>query len=256
MVNKSNERITSKKPLLKKLIKGLKKTGGRNNTGKITSFHKGGGHKRNYRLVKFNRSDTSIGIVMNIEYDPNRNIPIAAIYDFKSYDYYYISLPKNLKIGDIIKSNSTPLELKLGHSGQLKNIPIGSVIHNISLRFKQKAIFSRSAGSSSFLIDKKKNKALIKLKSGEKRLVALNCTATIGSLSDRILLNRRNKAGRSRWLNIRPTVRGVAMNPVDHPHGGGEGKTSGHSSKKSPWGKSTHYKSTRKHKNPLILQKN
>jgi len=246
---------TSKTPVLKPLIKGLKKTGGRNNTGKITSFHKGGGHKRNYRLINFNRCDTSIGIVMNIEYDPNRNIPIAAVYDFKSYKYYYIVLPKNLKIGDIIKSNSKPFELKLGHSGELNNIPIGSVIHNISLRFKQKAIFSRSAGAHSLLIDKKNNKALIKLNSGEKRLIPLNCTATIGSLSNKTLYKSCNKAGRSRWLNIRPTVRGVAMNPVDHPHGGGEGKTSGKAAKISPWGKSTHHKSTRKHKNPLILKK-
>ena len=226
-----------KKPLIKKKIKGFKKSSGRNNSGKITVRHKGGGHKKKYRQIEFNRKFESIGITCGIEYDPNRNANIASIYNFTLDTFFYIIAPKNLKIGDIIKSGSN-IKPKLGSSLPISEIPIGSLIHNISKTPSKPAQISRSAGTFSSLKEKTLTQAKIKLSSGEQIIISPQCYATIGIVSNELSsLTQKGKAGRSRWLNKRPTVRGVAMNPIDHPHGGGEGKKSGKG--KTPWGKTT-----------------
>lgn len=232
-----NTEHLSKKPLIKKKIKGLITSSGRNNSGKITVRHKGGGHKRKYRQIEFNRKFESTGVTCGIEYDPNRNANIASIYNFNSNKFFYILAPKNLKTGDIIKSGSN-IKAKLGNSLPLSEIPIGSLIHNISKTPSKQSQISRSAGTFSRLKEKTLNYAKIELSSGEHIIISTKCYATIGIVSNELsALTRKGKAGRSRWLNKRPTVRGVAMNPVDHPHGGGEGKKSGKG--KTPWGKST-----------------
>jgi len=227
----------SKKPLIKKKIKGLINSSGRNNSGKITVRHKGGGHKRKYRQLEFNRNYESIGIICSIEYDPNRNSNIASVYNFSSKAFFYILAPKNLKPGDIVKSGAN-VETKLGNALPISEIPIGSLIHNISLKPSKSAQLSRAAGSFSRLKEKTLNHAKIELNSGKQINLSSQCYATIGVISNELaLLTQKGKAGRSRWLNKRPTVRGVAMNPVDHPHGGGEGKKSGKG--RTPWGKPT-----------------
>jgi large subunit ribosomal protein L2 len=225
----------SNKPALKNKLKGIKNSNGRNNSGKITVFHKGGGHKKKYRNINFKRFNECTGITISIEYDPNRNSNIAAIYDLIKKDFFYIIAPKNLKIGDIVKSGSN-IEAKLGNSLPIKEIPVGSLIHNISPKIAGTATISRAAGTFSQLKEKSLDFAKIQLSSGEQRLISPQCYATIGIVSNELsFLSKLGKAGRSRWLNVRPTVRGVAMNPVDHPHGGGEGKKSGKG--KTPWGK-------------------
>jgi len=225
----------NKKPLLKRSIKGKMNVNGRNVSGKITIFHKGGGHKKKYRNVNFFRTDESTGITVSLEYDPNRNAHIASIFDFTENKFFYIIAPKNLKVGDIVKSGPN-IEIKLGNSLPLYNIPVGSFIHNISTEPSKKSILSRAAGSFSQLKEKSLNNAKIILSSGEQKTLPAKCYATIGIVSNELnFLTKLGKAGRSRWLNKRPTVRGVAMNPVDHPHGGGEGKKSGKG--KTPWGK-------------------
>ena len=224
-----------KKPLIKKNTKGLVKTGGRNNYGKITVRHIGGGHKNKYRKINYHRVKTSTGIACSIEYDPNRNSNIAAIYDFYNNEFFYIIAPKNLKVGDILKSNSFS-NPKLAHSLSISQIPVGSYIHNIKLKNSKSAQISRAAGTYCKLEEKTLHYSIIKLSSGQHKLISSNNHATIGIVSNEfIFLSKLKKAGQSRWLNKRPTVRGVAMNPIDHPHGGGEGKKSGR--RKSPWGK-------------------
>lgn len=224
------------KPLIKNKLVGLKKTGGRNNSGKITVHHKGGGHKKKYRKINFTRNSESEGIVCSLEYDPNRNAYIASVYDLiKNNKFYYIIAPYGLNVGDIIKSGKKA-EQKSGHSLPISKIPVGSYIHNIAL--KKKAQLSRSAGTFSKLIEKTLDSTKIELSSGKQIYVSPECYATIGIVSnDEFFLTRLGKAGQSRWLNRRPTVRGVAMNPIDHPHGGGEGRKSGKG--KTPWGKPT-----------------
>jgi len=232
-----NNKHLVKKPLIKKKLTKLINSGGRNNSGKITVRHKGGGHKKKYRQIEFNRKYESIGLTYGIEYDPNRNANIASIYNTSTNDFFYILAPKNLKTGDIVKSGSN-IETKLGNSLPISKIPIGSLIHNISQKPLKPAQLSRAAGTFSRLKEKTLNYAKIELSSGKQIIISPNCYATIGVVSNElILLTQKGKAGRSRWLNKRPTVRGVAMNPVDHPHGGGEGKKSGKG--KTPWGKPT-----------------
>ena len=246
----SNNRYKS---LLKTKISGVKNSSGRNSSGKITIFNRGGGHKKKYRTIKFNRNSNFVGIIINIEYDPNRNAYIGAVFDLNSKNYFYILLPHKLSVGDIVKSGSKS-EIKLGHSTTLSNIPIGSFIHNVSLTKNNKGKLSRSAGTFSILIEKNKIYSKIKLSSGEQRLLPTDCIATLGLVSTKKeTLKKKNKAGRSRWLNKRPRVRGVAMNPVDHPHGGGEGKSSGGKIKLTPWGKPTQGGSTRKLKTPNLI---
>lgn len=230
-----NTQNMSKKPLLKKYIKGLKNTAGRNNTGQITVRHKGGGHKQKYRVINFCQAKPFSGITCSIEYDPNRKANIAAIHEFSTKKFLYILAPKNLKIGDVVKS-SNAAEPKLGHSLPLSQIPVGTYIHNVSTRKAAPGQISRAAGTFSKLKEKTLTSATIQLSSGETKTISSQCYATIGIVSNEVTsLIKLKKAGQARWLNKRPTVRGVAMNPVDHPHGGGEGKKSG--CNKTPWGK-------------------
>jgi len=242
-----------KKPLLKTRLKGLTKSNGRNNKGRITVHHKGGGHKKRYRQIKFNRITESTGITCSIEYDPNRNANIASIYNFSSNTFFYILSPKNLKIGDIIRTGSN-IEPKIGNSLPIREIPVGSLIHNVSPKTSKPAQISRSAGTFSVIKEKSLDYAKIELTSGEQRFISPECYATIGIVSNELVfLTQKGKAGRSRWLNQRPTVRGVAMNPVDHPHGGGEGKKSGKG--KTPWGQPVKKGHTGRSKNKLIIKK-
>ena len=238
---------------VKKLIKGFQRANGRNNQGKITVRHRGGGHKRLYRKISFNRSQNIQGFVEKIIYDPNRSANLAYLQDDSRS--YFILAPEGLSLNQYIQS-SPNAELKIGNALPLKNIPIGSLIHNISLYPNSKGKLIRSAGTSAQLIQKINNKyAKIRLSSGELKYILLSCYATLGTVSNKDYKKIKiGKAGRSRWLNKRPKVRGVAMNPVDHPHGGGEGKTSGGRPSVSPQGKITKGVPTRnKKKKKLII---
>lgn len=242
----------------KKLVVGFKNSGGRNNKGRITIYHRGGGHKRRYRIIDFKRSLFDLeGKVIRIEYDPNRSAWIALI-SYKNGLMSYILAPENLNIGDIVmSSNGKNLNFKIGNAFPIKYIPIGTLIHNIELKPGKGGQIARSAGAYGQLIQKSgTGYAMIRLVSGELRMIPMECMATIGTVCN---LDHKNinggKAGYSRWKNRRPIVRGVAMNPVDHPHGGGEGKTSGGRPSVTPWGKPTKGMPTRskKKKNPFIL---
>ena len=243
LVNKSE--IYKGKPL-KKLTKGLTKSGGRNNFGHLTSRRKGGGHKRKYRIIDFKRNTLDVSAkVERIEYDPNRTAYIALI-KYDNDNFSYIICPQNLKVGDDVVS-SDKAEIKIGNCLKLKNIPTDTIIHNIELKPGKGAQLSRSAGTYGQLIGKDADYAQIKLSSGEIRIVRVECRATVGMVSNPDQKNiKLGKAGRKRWLGIRPVVRGVAMNPVDHPHGGGEGKTSGGRHPSTPWGVPTKGYKTRK----------
>lgn len=231
---KINIKGLSKKPLLKSCIFGKKNNAGKNNTGKITVRHKGGGHKKKYRLLNQYIINDFVGVVLNIEYDPFRNTPVLSVFDYENKHYFYMIAPKNVKKGDIIKIGKNA-ELKTGHKLPLSKIPVGSFIHNISIKPKVNGVLSRSAGTFSQLIEKGSEKCKIKLSSNKIITLPLKCEATLGIVSnENFFLSTIGKAGRSRWLNKRPTTRGVAMNPIDHPNGGGEGKKSG--KKKTPWG--------------------
>jgi len=251
-LNRSN---LEKKPLLKTKIKGTKNNAGKSANGRITSWHRGGGHKKRYRQVNFCRVHDSVSIITSLEYDPYRTANIASIYDINTEEYDYILAPKDLKVGDIVKSGQNA-DAKNGHSLPISKIPIGSLLHNVSVKTRSKAQISRAAGTFSQLIEKSANSARLKLSSGEQRSVSIDCYATIGVVSNEFaFLTTIGKAGRSRWLNKRPTVRGVAMNPIDHPHGGGEGKSSGGRSSVTPWGKPTKGGKTSRSKNKYIIVK-
>ena len=230
----------------KPLTKGQSVTGGRNNFGRITSRHKGGGQKHKFRIIDFFRKKKDIpAIVERIEYDPNRTAYIALIkYDDSVRNY--IICPQNLKVGDKIESGNKS-EIKIGNCLELKDIPPGTTIHNVELLPGNGGKLARSAGSSVTLSGFDDDYAIIKLASGETRKVRSNCVATIGAVSNPDQKNIKiGKAGRNRWKGKRPQTRGVAMNPVDHPHGGGEGKTSGGRSPVSPWGQSAKGLKTRR----------
>lgn len=232
----------------KPLTRGLSKTGGRNNLGRTTSWHKGGGHKRLYRIIDFKRNKLDVeATVEKIEYDPNRTSFIALI-KFDDGEYAYIVAPQKLLVGDkVISSDSA--DIKVGNCLSLKSIPVGTTVHNVEMKVGKGGQIARSAGTSVDLVGKDNGYAQIKLRSGEFRLVPLDCRATIGVVSNPDQKNiNLGKAGRNRWLGRRPHVRGVAMNPVDHPHGGGEGKTSGGRHPVTPWGFPTKGKKTRKNK--------
>lgn len=247
-----NKKYLDKKINNKKLIKGFKKSNGRNNSGKITVQHKGGGHKRLYRLINFNRSKNIEGYVMKILYDPNRSANIAYIKDNKKENF--IIAPEGLLKGQYIKSSNNA-ELFIGNALPINKLPIGSLIHNISLYPKTKGKLIRSAGTFAQLIQKVNDKyAKIRLSSGELKLILLKCYVTLGIVSNgNHKLIKKGKAGRSRWLNKRPYVRGVAKNPVDHPHGGGEGKTSGGRPSVTPKGLITKGLKTRNKKKKKLL---
>ena len=224
LVDKSE--IYKGKPV-KKLTKGLSKTGGRNNKGRTTVWWRGGGHKKSYRLIDFKRQKDGMNAeVIRIEYDPNRTCHIALI-KYEDSTLSYILAPQKLQLQSIILSGDN-VDIKVGNSLPLKNIPTGTLVHNVEIKPLKGGQLARSAGSSVQLVGKDKDYAMLKLTSGEQRLVPLNCRATIGVVSNPDHQNcNSGKAGRSRWLGKRPHVRGVVMNPVDHPHGGGEGRTAG-----------------------------
>ncbi len=232
----------------KKLTKGLKKSGGRNNKGRITVWWRGGGHKRNYRVIDFKRQlDNKKAEVLRLEYDPNRTCHIALI-KYEDGSISYILAPQKLKVSDSVISGDT-VDIKPGNCLPLKNIPTGTLIHNVELKPLKGGQIARSAGASVQLVGKDNDNAMLKLTSGEQRLVSLNCRATIGVVSNPEHQNcNSGKAGRSRWKGKRPHVRGVVMNPVDHPHGGGEGRTSGGRNPVTPWGVPTKGKRTRNNK--------
>ncbi len=239
----------------KSLTVGKRNTGGRNNHGHVTTRHIGGGHKKRYRLVDFKRNKFDVaGKVERIEYDPNRTAFIALI-RYQDDTVSYILAPQRLKIGATVVSGER-VDIRPGNALPLKNIPVGTIVHNIEMKPGKGGQLSRAAGSYAQLTGKDYGYALLRLRSGEVRLVSSDCMATIGAVSNpdhqNIVIG---KAGRNRWKGIRPTVRGVAMNPVDHPHGGGEGKTSGGRHPVTPWGKPTKGKRTRNNKrtNKFIL---
>jgi len=230
----------------KSLLKAIKKSGGRNAHGRITCRHRGGGHKRHYRIIDFKRDKTGIPAkVASIEYDPNRSSRIALLH-YADGEKRYILAPHNLNIGDEIMSGPEA-DIKPGNSIPLSNIPLGTHIHNIELHLGKGGQIVRSAGTFAQLMAKEDRYAMIKLPSGEVRMVLLKCRATIGQVGNVIHENiSLGKAGRKRWLGRRPKVRGVAMNPVDHPMGGGEGRSSGGRHPCSPWGMPTKGYRTRK----------
>jgi len=239
----------------KSLVEGKTKSGGRNNRGRVTARHIGGGHKQKLRKVDFKRSKQGLATVERIEYDPNRTAFIALI-KYEDGTLSYILAPQRLAAGDKIESGER-VEVKPGNTMPLKNIPVGSIIHNIEMKPGKGGQLARAAGAYAQLVGKDAGYAQVKLRSGELRMVLAECLATIGALSNADHQNQNyGKAGRSRWQGIRPYVRGVAMNPVDHPHGGGEGKTSGGRHPVTPWGKPTKGAKTRSRKkvNKLVLR--
>ena len=242
---------------VKSLSQGLRKKGGRNNTGRITAWHRGGGHKRRYRLIDFKRRKFGLpATVERLEYDPNRSGFIALI-KYEDGTLSYILAPHKLKPGDQVVSGEK-VDIKPGNAMPLRNIPNGTTIHNIELKPGKGGQLVRSAGTSAQLVERNAFTAQIKLTSGEIRIVPSVCLATVGMVSNADHANiQRGKAGARRWLGRRPVVRGVAMNPIDHPHGGGEGRTSGGRHPVSPWGKLTKGKRTRNNKrsDSLILRK-
>ena len=242
------EEVTKDKPE-KSLVRSLSKTGGRNVYGRITVRHHGGGHKRKYRIIDFKRDKDGVpGKVAAIEYDPNRSAYIALIH-YLDGEKRYIIAPYGLKVGDLIQSGEDA-DIKIGNALPLYSIPVGTIIHNIELTAGKGGQMVRSAGAQAQLMAKEGDYVQIRMPSSEVRKVRSNCRATIGQVSN---LDHENitigKAGRSRWLGIRPTVRGSVMNPVDHPHGGGEGKAPiGHPGPMTPWGKPALGYKTRKKK--------
>jgi large subunit ribosomal protein L2 len=242
-----NDDITQTTPY-RPLTEPLKKSGGRNNHGELTSWWRGGGHKRNYRIIDFKRDKAGIpATVSTIEYDPNRSSRIALL-TYADGEKRYIIQPLGIKVGDTIVSGES-VDILPGNALPLKNIPLGTQIHNVELKPGKGGQIARSAGSSVQLVAKDGDYASVKMPSGEIRKINVDCLATIGQVGN---IDHENisigKAGRSRWMGKRPHVRGVAMNPVDHPLGGGEGKTSGGRHPVSPWGKPTKGYKTRNRK--------
>jgi len=244
------DEITKKHPE-RKLTVALRKTGGRNNLGRITSRRRGGGHRRRYRIIDFKRNKFDMfAEVLSIEYDPNRSSRIALVM-YEDNEKRYVIAPDGLKVGDkIISSKENKVEFNTGNCLILKNIPEGMSIHNIELKPGKGAQMARSAGTYARIMAKENNMVTIKLPSGETRMIIDKCLATLGAVGNKTHENIKiGKAGRSRWLGRRPKVRGVAMNPVDHPHGGGEGRTSGGRHPVSPWGTPAKgYKTRKKNK--------
>jgi large subunit ribosomal protein L2 len=249
------EEITKDRPE-KSLVRPIKRSGGRNNTGRITSGHRGGGHKRLYRLIDFKRDKKGIPArVEAVEYDPNRSARLALLC-YADGERRYILAPDQLKVGDAVISGGEGVDIKSGNCLPLKLIPVGTVIHNIELKIGKGGQMVRSAGAGAQLMAKEAGYALVKLPSGELRNVLAECRATIGQVGN---LEQENislgKAGRSRWLGKRPWSRGIAKNPVDHPHGGGEGRSKGNHPM-TPWGKPTKgYKTRKNHQSDKYIVK-
>ena len=233
---------------VKALTEGLRQKGGRNNTGRITMRYRGGGHKRRYRVVDFKRAkDDAPAVVERLEYDPNRTAFIALI-RYPDGEQSYILAPQRLRPGDSVVSGER-VDVKPGNAMPLRNMPLGTIVHNVEMKPGKGGQIARSAGTYVQLVGREQGYALLRMTSGEMRMVRAECRATIGAVSNpdhqNIVIG---KAGRNRWLGRKPSVRGVAMNPIDHPHGGGEGKTSGGRHPVTPWGKPTKGKKTRQNK--------
>ncbi|MBV8394055.1 MAG: 50S ribosomal protein L2 [Alphaproteobacteria bacterium] len=242
---------------VKALTEGLTKTGGRNNFGNITSWWRGGGHKRRYRLIDFKRRKFDVpGKIERLEYDPNRTAFIALV-TYTDGEQAYILAPQRIAVGDTVVS-SERADIKPGNAMPLKNMPVGTIVHNVELKAGHGGQLARSAGTYVQLVGREQGYALLRMASGEMRMVRAECRATIGAVSNpdhqNIVIG---KAGRNRWLGRRPSVRGVAMNPIDDPHGGGEGKSSGGRHPVTPWGKPTKGKKTRQNKSTdrLIIRR-
>lgn len=256
LVNIDRSELWNGRPF-KKLTSSKIDRAGRNNHGHITVWNRGGGHKQRYRVLDFLRDKTDIpAVVERMEYDPNRSAFIALL-KYEDGEYRYIIGPQKIKVGDkLISSDKT--DVKPGNSMLLKNVPVGSVVHNVELKVGKGAQMARSAGSSIQVVGRDGSYVIMRLPSGEQRLISGECRVTIGVVSNPDHKNRSHgKAGRNRWMGKRPCVRGVAMNPIDHPHGGGEGKTSGGRHPTTPWGISTKGKKTRRNKrtNQYIISK-
>ena len=255
-VKVSNPELHKGKPC-ESLIAKLSKTGGRNNKGKITTRHIGGGHKRSYRIIDFKRDKDNIAAkVERLEYDPNRNANIALLL-YIDGERRYIIAPKNLKAGDSVMSGKGS-DISVGNSLPMENIPVGTQVHCIEMKPGKGAQIARSAGTVAQIAAMDGDYVTVKLRSGEMRKIFSKCKATIGEVGNsEYSLQSHGKAGAKRWLGVRPTVRGVAMNPIDHPHGGGEGKTSGGRHPVSPWGTPTKGYKTRSNKrtNNMIVRR-
>jgi large subunit ribosomal protein L2 len=242
------EELTTDKPY-RKLLVSLPKSGGRNNLGRISVRHHGGGHKRKYRIIDFRRDKLEIpGVVETIEYDPNRT-PRIALVKYRDGERRYILAPLGIQVGDAVLSTDGETEILPGNALLIKNIPVGTNIHNVEMSPKRGGQMARTAGAYATLMAKESEYALLKLPSGELRKIHIQCRATIGQLGNVERTNVKiGKAGRNRWLGWRPHVRGTVMNPVDHPLGGGEGKTKGGRHPVTPWGKPTKGYKTRRNK--------
>lgn len=234
---------------VKSLTQGLTNKGGRNNAGRVTARYQGGGHKRTYRMVDFKRRKFGVaGTVERLEYDPNRTAFIALI-KYDDGELAYILAPQRLAEGDKVISSETAVDVKPGNTMPLQYMPVGTIVHNVEMKPAKGGQIARSAGTYVQLVGRDQGMAILRLNSGEQRLVHSSCLATVGAVSNPDHGNINDgKAGRSRWRGKRPHVRGVVMNPVDHPHGGGEGRTSGGRHPVSPWGKPTKGKRTRSNK--------
>ena len=233
---------------VKGLTEGLHSKGGRNNLGRMTVRHRGGGHKRSYRIIDFKRRKFDVpGTVERIEYDPNRSAFIALV-AYEDQSRAYILAPQRIAVGDRVIA-AERADVKPGNAMPMRNIPLGTIIHNVEMKPGKGGQLARAAGAYVQLVGKDAGYALLRIGSGEQRMVRAECMATIGAVSNPDHKNiKLAKAGRSRWLGRRPKVRGVAMNPIDHPHGGGEGRTSGGRDPVTPWGKPTKGKRTRRNK--------
>jgi large subunit ribosomal protein L2 len=247
LVKVVNQELHKGKPYAP-LVEKKSKSGGRNNNGRITTRHIGGGHKAHYRLVDFRRNKDGIpGVVERLEYDPNRSANIALL-KYADGERRYVIAAKGIKEGSVVLSG-VDADIKVGNTLPLRNIPVGSTIHCIELKPGKGAQLARSAGASAQLVAREGTYATLRLRSGEMRKVLVECRATLGEVGNsEHSLRQLGKAGAKRWRGVRPTVRGVAMNPVDHPHGGGEGRTSGGRHPVSPWGVPTKGHKTRKNK--------
>jgi large subunit ribosomal protein L2 len=247
MVNVDRSRLWKGDPE-KDLTEGLRGTGGRNNHGHITARRRGGGHKRRYRMVDFKRRKFGVeATVERLEYDPNRTAFIALV-KYDDGEMSYILAPQRLRLGDKVVSGET-VDIKPGNAMPMQSIPVGTIVHNIEMRIGRGGQLARSAGTYAQIVGKDQGYAQLRLSSGELRMVRAECMATVGAVSNPDQQNIKiGKAGRKRWMGKRPSVRGVAMNPVDHPHGGGEGKTSGGRHPVTPWGKGTKGTKTRHNK--------
>lgn len=248
LVTTDRSELWKGKPV-KTLTEGLSKSGGRNNRGRITSFHRGGGHKRTYRMIDFKRVKfDQVGTVERLEYDPNRTAWIALV-KYEDGELAYIVAPQRLGAGDKVISSMGTVDVKPGNAMPLERMPVGTIVHNIELKPRKGGQVARSAGAYAQYVGRDQGWAILRLNSGEQRRVHGTCLATVGAVSNQDHSNTSlGKAGRSRWLGRKPVNRGVTMNPIDHPHGGGEGRTSGGRHPVTPWGKPTKGKKTRSNK--------